>query len=407
MNRIVAAATLVALFAVSVPAQQPDTLRQREDSLALVRELAGQDTMPQRASPGAARVIQRLLPDVSVVGDLVGDFSPDGSTQEDGSRMGIREIELAFQAVVDPYFRGDVYLGFSDAEGVHIEQAYLTTLALTAVELRLGRFLMPVTKANTTHRHDLHTLEYPWIIQRVLGEEGLKGTGLYLSRIFAPLGFYQELQLTAVDRFGEAPEDLFADEPPNRDLAGLGASARLRNYWDLTQAANLEISGSAMTGVREQPIVPPFSGSNAVNARQSLIGGDITYRWRPLQQGLYKSFILQAEFLRQINETVERPDYLGPTRDFSGAYAFARWQTSRRTYLGARFDWMQDPEDPVLPGRTFTAASGYLQWLPSEFSKLVFAFERLMPEAAPGIEATNRFLVQATFALGPHKPHPF
>ena len=38
---------------------------------------------------------------------------------------------------------------------------------------------------------------------------------------------------------------------------------------------------------------------NAVNARQTVIGADFTYRWRPLQQGLYKSFILQAEVLRE------------------------------------------------------------------------------------------------------------
>jgi hypothetical protein len=65
----------------------------------------------------------RLLPDISLVGDLIGDFSPEGSTQEDGRRLSVREVELAFQAAVDPYFRGDVFLGVSDLEGIAIEQA--------------------------------------------------------------------------------------------------------------------------------------------------------------------------------------------------------------------------------------------------------------------------------------------
>ena len=240
----------------SAEGQQPDTTRRDStgrrtprdsaravaDSIAVVRELErAQNQRPvQSGGQQGQPANPRMLPDISVVGDLIGDLSPDGSTQEGGERFAVRELELAFQAAVDPYFRGDVFLGFSDAEGVHIEQAYMTATSLPwGLEFRLGRFLMPVGKQNTTHRHDLHTVEYPYVIQRFFGPEGLKGTGLYASRIFAPFGFYQELILTGVDRFGEAPEDLTALEPINKNLSGLGYSARLRNYWDLNEASNL------------------------------------------------------------------------------------------------------------------------------------------------------------------------
>ena len=267
---------------------------------------------------------------------------------------------------------------------------------------------MPVGKANSTHRHDLHTIEYPWVVQRFLGAEGLKGTGVYVSRVFAPLGFYQELQLTAVDRIGESSEDLFTEEPVNQDLDGLAFSARLRNYWDLSQAANLEISASALTGKVEQPFdfgaAPPAPGVNAVPSRQSLVGGDVTFRWRPLQEGLYRSFIAQAEVFHQRNERETDPAFGGPNRDYSGAYAFARWQLTRRGYVAGRYDWLQDPE---LLGETLTAASGYLQWFPSEFSKLTLAYERVMPASITTVRSTDRILLQASFAIGPHKPHPF
>jgi len=374
--------------------------------IAVALLLGGIATAVNAQQPAPANA--RMLPDISVVGDLLGDFSPKGSTQEDRTRFGIREIELALQAAVDPYFRGDVFLGFSDAEGVHIEQAFLTTTALPAVEARLGRFLMPVGKTNTTHRHDLHTIEYPWVVQRFFGAEGLKGTGVYVSRVFAPLGFYQELQLTAVDRIGEAPEELFTEEPVNQDLSGLAFSARLRNYWDLSSAANVEISGSVLTGKVEQPYA--FGGAgpspevNAVSAGQTILGGDATFRWRPLQEGLYRSFIAQAEIYRQTNGRSDDAAFGGPNRDFTGAYGFARWQLTRRTYVAGRYDWTQDPE---LGGETLTAASGYIQWYPSEFSKLTLAFERVMPARIAAVDATNRLLLQATFAIGPHKPHPF
>jgi hypothetical protein len=352
-----------------------------------------------------------MIPDISAVGDLIGDLSPRGSTQEDRTRFGIREVEVALQAAVDPYFRGDVFLGFNDEERVAVEQAYLTATALPwGLEVRLGRFLMPFGKQNTTHRHDLHTIEYSLGAQRFLGAEGLKGTGVYASRVFSPFGFYQELILTATDRLGEAPEDVVMPEPVNKKLSGLAYSARLRNYWDLSQSTNLELSASALTGVREQS-VENAAAFNAVGARQSLVGADLTFRWRPLQQGLYKSFILQAEVMRQVNRVpgaLPAPEpgqavvYLGPDRGFTGAYAFARWQVSRRGYLGGRADFVQDAENG---GDNTTALSGYMEFFPSEFSKLVAAYERVMPRGV--LEPTNRILLQASFAIGPHKPHPF
>ena len=423
--------------AVPLAAQQPtDSIaRARRDSIAaadslrLVRELERLQNEPRAQPPagqqpptGTRSSNPRLLPDISAVADLVADLSPDGSTLEDpNSRLTVREVEVALQAAVDPYFRGDVFLGVSDEEGVSIEQAFLTTTALPQqIELRLGRVLLPVGKINATHRHDLHTAEYPWVTQRFLGPEGLKGTGVWGLRVFAPFGFFQEVNVAVSDRFGEAAEGLRTEEPLNRRLSGLAYTARLRNYWDLSEAANLEISGTAMTGRREQPITPlvgddPEEAVNAVGARQTLLGADLTYRWRPLQQGLYKSFILQAEVMRQGNERrpalpggLDPADYLGPVRDVTGAYAFARWQTSRRSHLGARYDFVQSYDAGVEPD--LQAASVYLEFFPSEFSKLLAGYERVLQGGVGGGLAGNRvsrILLQATFALGPHRPHPF
>jgi hypothetical protein len=396
------------------------------DSIALVKELeklqgARPDTTGGPVTGPQGSTNPRLLPDFSAVGDFVADLSPKGSTQEDGTRIGVREVELAVQAAVDPYFRGDVFLGINDTEGIAIEQAFLTTTALPhELELKIGRFLMPLGKQNTTHRHDLHTVEYPYVIQRFFGPEGEKGTGLWLSRVFAPLGFYQELQLTAVDRIAEKNDSLESGDPVNRTLGGLGYSGRLRNYWDLNESTNLELSGWGFTGLREEPIAVAIGNINAANARQTTYGLDLTFRWRPLQQGLYKSFILQSEWMRQATKSASGfipgpicrdlcPPVVGPPilvaterTNFGGGYVFARYQISQRGFLGARYDRVQDPD---FAGEVTQAASGYLEFFPSEFSKMTAMYERYIPPA--GIERINRILLQATFALGPHKPHPF
>lgn len=420
--------------AARTKARQDSIAKAVRDSIALMKELGGALAQPSDSAASAQAPAQapptgpqggptnpRLLPDISAVGDFIADLSPKGTTQEDGARFSVREVELAVQAVVDPYFRGDVFLGISDLEGISIEQAYLTTTSLPGqLELRLGRYLMPFGKQNTTHRHDLHTIEYPYVIQRFFAAEGLKGTGVQASRVFSPFGFYQELIVDAVDRLGERPEGLTPFEAVNKSLAGLGYSARLRNYVDISEAANVELSFSALTGRREQPLAEPYAaqlanGVNAALARQSVLGADFTYRWRPLQQGLYKSFILQSEVMRQINQrepgipglsgcsdcAPAALGYAGPTRGFTGAYVFARWQTSQRSFVGSRYDFLQDEQND---GRTLNAGSVYLEWFPSEFSKLVAGYEAVSPS---GGTLVNRLLLQASFALGPHKPHPF
>jgi hypothetical protein len=386
--------------------------QRNQSALALTASGTPPAGLPAAAAARAAAVPQgapnaRLLPDISLVGDLIADLSPDGTTQEDGTRLGVREVELALQAAVDPSFRGDVFIGFSDAEGVAVEQAFITATTLPwQLEMRLGRFLAPVGKQNTTHRHDLHTVDHALVNQRLLGEEGLKGTGLWLGRIFAPFGFFQEFIVTATERLGEGPEDLTTAEPTSQSLADLAYSARLRNYWDLSNAANIELSGSVLTGLREHEAIP-LDDVNAVALRETTFGVDVTYRWRPLQQGLYKSFILQAEFLgqstREPNVSTITPGKtpVGTVHDLKGFYVFGRYQMSRRWYLGARFDALDDPD---FDGERTNAFSGYYQFYPSEFSKIVAKFERVSPS---GFDAFNRIVLQATFALGPHKPHPF
>jgi hypothetical protein len=427
------------LVAPSLGAQQDSAARSKarldsiakavKDSIALMKALGGALAAPTDTSAAANAPVgpqsgptnPRLLPDFSAVGDFVADLSPKGTTQEDGDRFSVREVELAVQAVVDPYFRGDVFLGISDLEGISIEQAFLTTTSLpNQLEVRLGRWLMPFGKQNTTHRHDLHTIEYPYVIQRFFAPDGLKGTGVQASRVFSPFGFYQEVVVDAVDRLGERTEGLNPAEAVNKSLGGLGYLARLRNYVDINESTNFELSFSAMTGKREQPLDPVYAAQlgdtiNAALARQSVIGADLTYRWRPLQQGLYRSFILQTEIMHQINErdpqipgvngcvacAAATLGFAGPTRDFTGAYVFARWQTGQRAFIGSRYDWVQDTEND---GRTLNAGSVYLEWFPSEFSKLVAGYEAVSPS---GGTLVNRLLLQASFALGPHKPHPF
>jgi hypothetical protein len=123
---------------------------------------------------------------------------------------------------------------------------------------------------------------------------------------------------------------------------------------------------------------------------------------------LYRSLILQAEVMRQHNDEPTLPSglpgsaaYLGPTEETTGLYVFGRWQLTRRLFLGARYDWLGATAEAE---RDLSAVSGYLQFFPSEFSKVVLGYEHLRPDVG---DRMNRLLLQMTIAIGPHRPHPF
>ena len=78
-----------------------------------------------------------LNPDISVIGDFLGSVGRNNFRPVPSLEM--HESEVGFQAIIDPYARGDFFISFGE-EGVNLEEGYITFTALPAgfVE-RLGK----------------------------------------------------------------------------------------------------------------------------------------------------------------------------------------------------------------------------------------------------------------------------
>ncbi|MGH7470179.1 MAG: hypothetical protein ACRENP_19710 [Longimicrobiales bacterium] len=358
---------------------------------------------------------QSLNPDISVIGEFLADLSTgEPKTTTEGERFEVREVELAIQSVVDPFFRADFFLGLHP-DGIEIEEAFLTALVLPGgLQARLGRFRVPLGKVNLIHRPEQITVDYPWVLRHFFGDEGLVSNGVTLSRIFAPFGFFQEILVYGISSLGrhehEHEEALDEEEVIEVINAGrlrnqIAVGAQLRNFWDLSSAANLELGFSAVTGrVRELdseclpggPCPPVIV--REVFEDQSYYGPYLTLRWRPLRQGLHRSLIWNNELLVNVGHDANR----------LGVFSQAQWQLSRRTYIGARFDAVEilDEEFPDLVVEDwFSAVSGYFTFFPSEFSRFKLALERTF--GAGPLAQQWRAVLQTTFAIGPHRPHAF
>ena len=89
----------------------------------------------------------------------------------------------------------------------------------------------------------------------------------------------------------------------------------------------------------------------------------------------------------------------GGSEDPAGAYALARFQASRRIFVVGRYDWV---EGIVAGERNTIAGSAYVQFVPSELTKFVLGFERVL---TPFGASLNRILLQTAIGIGTRGTH--
>jgi hypothetical protein len=345
------------------------------------RDLTAPPGAPSARAAGASPYARLLfLPDVSAIGRAAiafndydvetlsprgGSFSPEGEP-----RALLEELEVGLQAIVDPYLRGDVFLAFSPAEGVDVEEAYVTTLSLPhSLQARAGKFFAPFGRMTQQHPHVWEFVDAPLAIGRLLADETISGAGVELGWL-APLPWFAEVRLAGIS---------FA--PGEDDPDALTGIARLLQYFALGETTTLGVGLSAAR--RDE----------GRSAFRDLGGVDAHVRWRPPASRSYVS--LQGELWGRRFRGVE--DAPGTE---TGGYGQVFWKRGPYHGVGARYDWA-----PAADGAGRERRIGVLAgWFPSEFQRirLQVSYDR-RPGGGDGIEA----LLHLEFGFGAHGAHPF
>jgi hypothetical protein len=372
------------------------------------------DNTQQLGGAGAAAA-KALNPDISVIGDFIGTAGFDGGRATPSLEM--HETEVAFQEVIDPYARGDVFISFGE-HGVDLEEGYITFTSLPAgLQLKVGKMRAAFGKVNTLHNHVLPWIDRPLVTQDLVGgEDGIDDAGLSLSRILpSPKGLF--LEGTAQIYRGDSDNVFLATR--RSDVSAVG---HLRGYSDLSENTNIDFGFSYARGHS------PFA-----DGHNQLFGVDAMLRWKPLRRAIYHSFVGRSEFI-WARTSVQPPLFLpgpipigAPQRQLItpfGFYVSGDYQLGRRWTVGARFDRSQRgqclPTNPAtLPGCEFpvlspplvtdsllqdTGGSLLLTYMPSEFSLIRAQLRR--NHYGEGRTA-NEFVFQFQFAMGAHGAHPF
>ena len=322
-----------------------------------------------------------MNPNIGIITKFTGDAIVGGESDEsEGFRL--HEVETSFQMVIDPYARADIFVAVvPEEEAVELEEAFITFLSLPGgLRAEAGIFRSRFGRLNQIHPPEVTFVDYPLPLERYFGEEGLVETGISMSALISnPWDLFWEavLEVTNGDN-----ETAFNGNATN-DLAYTG---HFTTFFDLSDNATLELGGSFASGKND------LLG----NQRTNIYGVDLTYKWKPLDRGLYRSFSWQSE-LFLVNKEISASE----KSDAAGFYSYLIWQIGRRWYLSGRYDRAGLIESVNESEEKYVAA---LTFFPSNFQTL--RFQSTTMKESNG--ATNSILsFQLNFAIGAHGAHTY
>ncbi len=321
-------------------------------------------------------------PNISAIGDFQAGYH--GNVERNFDAF-FNEGEFSFQSVVDPYARADFFLSVSrDASTGNfeagIEEAYITTIELPAsLQLKAGKFRMAMGKVNPVHPHALPFIDLPNVLLNYFGDEGLNDDGFSLSWLVPnPLDFFQELTFEATS--GPVSSPSFIRSATNKYLY-LG---HLKNFWDLTENATLELGLTGMTGPNDS------SFSTTIGAI------DLTYKWKPLQFNTYQSVVWQTEALLSNARFSEANDVHS-----WGMYSALTYQLEKRFFLTGRFDYSNQPTSNDLVERAYSATLG---WYATEFQKIELEAKTTTSNFQ---DQYSQAMLRWIFVIGAHGAHAY
>lgn len=348
------------------PGDDIAALRAAAQALVDRDTVAGADTTPPRVA-GRGRNLSLLNPEISVTGDLHAAVQTEGAQRDN---FELHEVEFSFQAALDPYSHTKIFAGVHE-DGIEIEEGYFYYTGLPGrLRLDLGVFRQQLGELNRWHLHAVPETEYPLVLSTFTGDEGLAGAGASLYRAFAGLGTHEVYaQVTA-----GANEVLF--EGGNRPAY----LVHLKNFWQLSRSTYMQIGATGIYGTNPDTAL-----------KTTMAGLDFRFTWRPPARALYRDWTVRGEVYGLKKER----GGAGDTR--LGAYVGTTYRLGQRWIAGARYDYVEAPEGPAEITRQIVPS---LTWWQSEWVFLRAEFTRRFTPAGAD---RNRLLLQAVWAIGPHK----
>jgi hypothetical protein len=371
----------------------------------------GAAAFPYPAANAPARSQNLMNPAISAVFQFIGNTFTD---RQDANGFDLSEAEVALESVVDPYAKMNLYLTFPAEGSPDVEEGYVSTLSLPAsLQLKGGRFKEALGKWNTLHTHAFPTVDQPDVLTNLLGPESLTNDGLSLSWLIPnPKGLYLE----SITEVGTARENVAF----NSEERALTYGEHLSAFFNTTANSTIETGVSAFLGQTgpTEALIGAIGAAGLTGTLQpdprldsEVDGIDVTWKWKPLQQNTYHSFLMQTEALqtrRQV-QTLQGAALVDDNVRSTGGYFYVEDQWVKRWRAGARFDMTGFPDSTT---DRLWSATGVVKFQPSEFQELRFEVKhtRRNPGAAARLDTDQddtQFFFEWIPIIGAHGAHKY
>jgi hypothetical protein len=401
--------------------QEVDALRAPGDTaaadpLAALREAAtaaaGGDPEPsdepeEQEFVGRQRSLQALNPEISVNADVMAHLNPDDT---DADNFIPREVEISLISALDPYSRAAIFVsrhgpgaevvpfggeahGHAGEEGEEahgdsfsVEEGYVEWVGLPGgVGFKLGKFQQQLSTLNRWHSHALPFQSRSLPHLAFVGEEALSQTGAALAWL-API---------AGGGYGTYELSFEVTRSDNELLWGAASSptylGHVNAFWQVGPSVDFELRGSAMSG--------HFLDDEGSFDRR-LYSTEVAFNWIPPARARQRGLTVRAGLMRLsgLEEHQEAGDPASDADAVSGFWSMAEVRVGESWLVGGRLDRATNPLEPEV--RQWLVAPT-LTWWQSEFVRLRAEYDFL--SGVEGGDGSGMFILQVTFAMGPHK----
>jgi hypothetical protein len=390
-----------------------------EDALARLRaaaEAAAAAAPPaprtQPPTSGGERSLQALNPEISLNADIFAHLNPDDPGADN---FFAREFEISLVSNLDPFSRAKVFIGrhvaggeivpFGEDDHEHegeeahghggefaVEEGYVEWVGLPGgLGLKVGRFYQQLGQINRWHPHAFLFQSRPLPHLAFLGEEGLGQTGASV-RWLAPFGGAAGTYEATVEVTRSENATLFGDATRPSVLG------HVNGFWQMGRSTDLDLGVSWVRGRYEHD-------EHALT--RSVYSAEASLTWRPPERAKYRGFnlrggVLVLDGLVHEEHGEDAEEHHGEDHEEEAGSALGLWgwgelRLNQRWLVGARYEWTENPAHPEESAWLFSPT---LTWWQSEYVRVRAEYDLLGRSAG---SRKGRFLLQVTFAMGPHK----
>ena len=321
-----------------------------------------------------------------------GSLYPSDRTAVTHNGFELQEAELQLMSDVDPYFRANVLLSISpNTSGsfdIDPEEIFFESTTVPGVTIKAGKFKAAVGRHNQMHTHAYPFIDAPLINQELLGPEGLNDAGASASTLL-PAPWYMELTVQGI---GTSNQNLYGTTSSG-NVAGV---AQVKNLWDLSDEATLE---SNLFGTM---------GKDVYNNMGSMLGTDLTIKWRPLEGGKYRAIWFTLEYMDGYRRGAPGVSQtLGDNKvpalpNLGGIAGWVQYQFAERWWGQIRAERTGIPASAGFADEN--KQSALLGFFPSEFSGFRIQYDHY--QAGSGPTAYN-IAFQTNISIGAHPAHAY